>query len=467
MAIVDEPTVSPFLTGLSEPVFDEIDVADLAVAGEIPDALNGVYLRNGSNPQFAPSGPYHPFDGDGMVHAVYLSEGTARYRNRFVATPGLTHERAAGRALFGGAMNLVLPPEDLMEECGFFKNAANTNIIRHAGKTLALWEGGFPTELDDELNTVGLHGYGGKLEGAMTAHPKWDVKTGELVFMGYNTLSRPFLRYHVANAAGELVHTCEIDIPRGVMVHDFLTTEHYSIFFDLPGVLEVEAMMNGEPMWQPELGARIGVMPRFGTNEDVRWFEIDPFFVFHFMNAWEDGDRIVTSGCRVPSISLDFNDADPGAMHAPGTGLYRWTIDLTAGAVTEEQLSAGFQEFPRFKDELMGYRTKYGHVSAVLGNSAPFGAFDSVVQYDLDTGSVTGTKRLGDDKITGEAVFASDPDGTEERDGWVITYEMDLNTRDTDLLILDGHDISTEVARVRLPRRVPPGFHGNWLPAES
>jgi carotenoid cleavage dioxygenase-like enzyme len=451
----------PFLSGIFAPVAQEVEAVELRVTGHLPDALNGAYLRNGSNPEFAPQGAYHWFDGDGMIHALTIADGQASYRNRWVRTPGLLRERAAGRSLFGGIANVQFPEPDVMAECGIFKNAANTNIVRHAGKIMALWEGGFPCELSPTLDTVGLWDYDNKLVGAMTAHPKWDARTGELMFFGYTGMERPFLRYHVADATGALTHSTDIDLPHGVMMHDCLATEHYTLFFDMPVVVELAHMMSGEPMWQPQLGARIGVIARKGTS--VRWFEIDPCFVFHFMNAWEDGNTIVAYGCRMPSISLDFSEVDFSTADQQGIGLTKWTIDLAAGSVKEEMIAPVMSDFPRLHDDLLGYKSRYGHVSMSL-NKQSIGGFDAICQFDLDTGTSI-TKHLRPGTTTGEAVFAADPNGTDERDGWVLTYEIDTGSGATDLLVLDGHDITNEVARVHLPQRVPPGFHGNWMPA--
>jgi carotenoid cleavage dioxygenase-like enzyme len=470
MAVTDiNPSAvsSPFLRGVYTPVFDELDAADLAVSGEIPPALTGSYLRNGANPQFAPTGEYHWFDGDGMIHAVDVADGRARYRNRWVVTPGLVHERAAGHALFGGILNFRFPPEELLAECGVFKNAANTNVVRHAGKTLALWEGGFPSELTADLDTVGLWDFDGRLTGAMTAHPKWCPETGEMIFFGYDPVAGPpFLRYHVADAAGALVHSAPITLPRGVMMHDFLTTRHHSLFFDLPAVLS----MTGEGMWQPQHGARIGVVPRLGGDDDVRWFEIEPCFVFHFLNAWEedDGDTIVAFGCRMPSVDLDFEKAKAAAGGAVpgGIGLTKWTIDLVGGTVREELLDDVRTDFPRLNDELLGLRHRYGHASAAIRNPLDLG-FDAIVQYDLQTGD-SETYSFGDGHVIGEAVMANDPDadaGSDERAGWLMVYDTNLATMTTDLAVLEAADITAgPVARIHLPQRVPSGFHGNWLP---
>jgi carotenoid cleavage dioxygenase len=461
----DRPESSPFLAGEFAPVHDELDVADLKVTGAIPDRLRGVYMRNGANPQFAPLGRYHWFDGDGMVHAIELADGRARYRNRWVETPGLRHEREAHHALFGGILNFTFPPAELMEECGIFKNAANTNIVAHAGRYLALWEGGFPTEIARDLTTKGLLDFDGRLVGAMTAHPKWCPETGELMFFGYDPVAGPpFLRYHVADRSGALVHSTEVELPRGVMMHDFLTTRHHSIFFDLPAV--VAATMSGESMFQPKFGARIGVLPRHAAGDQVRWFDIEPCFVFHFLNAWEEGDVITAYGCRMPGIDLDFEARtdDVGGMAAlDGVGLSRWTIDLAAGTCTEELVHDLRSDFPRLRDDLLGLPHRYGYASATVDGPMTIG-FNGIVRYDLQTGADE-IVAFGRGTTIGEAVFAADPDGDGELDGWLMVYATDLATGATDLCIIDARDLAAgPVARVHLPRRVPSGFHGNWMP---
>jgi carotenoid cleavage dioxygenase len=468
-ALDDSTEISQFLSGIHAPVHDELDVHDLAVTGSIPSALQGVYMRNGANPQFAPTGRYHWFDGDGMVHAVYLDGGRARYKNRWVETPGLRHERAAGNALFGGILNFQFPPAELLEECGIFKNAANTNIVRHADRYLGLWEGGFPSEITRELDTVGLHDFGGRLAGAMTAHPKWCPETGELMFFGYDPVAGPpFLRYHVADSSGVLTHSTDIELARGVMMHDFLTTRHHSLFFDLPAV--VAASMTGGQMWQPELGARIGVLPRHGNGEEIRWFEIEPCFVFHFLNAWDDGDTIVAYGCRMPGIDLDFEgraDDIGGLAASDGIGLTRWTIDLVAGTCHEERVHDLRSDFPRLHDDLLGLPQRWGYASATLDGPMTIG-FNGIIRYDLHTGSEL-TYSFGEGTAIGEAVFAADPNGSAglegEQDGWLMVYATDMATEQTDLCIIDARDLAAgPVARVHLPRRVPSGFHGNWMP---
>jgi carotenoid cleavage dioxygenase len=464
MTIDLDPNVSPYLQGNFAPIHDEIEVADLQVTGEIPAALRGVFMRNGANQAFPPIGKYHLFDGDGMIHALYLADGRARYQNRFVESKGLLAERDAGRALFGGLSNFVMPDPDTVAKAGFMKNTANTNVIRHAGRYLALMEAAPPTELTRELETLGEFSFGGALAGSMTAHPKWDPATGELVFFGYSPFP-PFVRYHVASAGGELIHSADIEIPRAVMMHDFVMTERHVVFFDLPAVFDLEAMMSGGTSirWQPDAGARIGVLPRRGTNEDVRWFELDPFFVFHFLNGWDrDGTTIVVDGCRADRMPIAFGDDELTEAVAPT--LHRWTIDLASGSVTTEQLDDRAGDFPRLNMHHEGRTNRYGYVASSDHWEAGEIRFDAVTKYDLETGS-SSTHVYGADVEAGEAGFAPDPDGSAEDDGWLINLVFDRPTGTSALVITDARDMEAPpVAEVHIPHRVPFGFHGNWMP---
>lgn len=459
----------PFLSGNFAPVFEEHDTEALPVTGRIPDGLRGTYLRNGSNPQFTPLGRYHWFDGDGMIHGVYLDEGTARYRNRWVKTVGLEEERKAGHALFGGINNFMIPDDmELLAKIGGpFKNVGNTHVVGHAGKILALWEGGFPHELTAELDTVGLYDFCGALVGAMTAHPKIDPVTGEMLFFGYSQFP-PYLRFHVADAAGNLVRSEEIDIPAGVMMHDFVITDRHVLFLDAPAVFNLEAVVSGEPAiaWKPENGCRVGVLPREKSAADITWHEVDPCFVFHFMNAYADGDRIVIDAARHARLGMP---GDPIEAGATGPTLSRFTIDTVRGTATCEQLDDRGIEFPRINDANAGLAHRYGYSPSMDPNSpeAEIGVFDRFIQYDLQTGGST-EHRFGPGKAVGEGVFAPDPDGSAENDGWLLSYVYDAAEDRTDFVVLDARDLAADpVAVVHLPTRVPHGFHGSWLPATS
>jgi len=454
-----------FLQGNFAPWRGEGEVRDLAVAGEIPRELNGTYFRNGPNPAFAPLGRYHWFDGDGMIHAVTLEDGHAVYRNRYVLSRGLREEQEAGRALYRGLL------EFQATEVPTFKNTGNTNIVWHAGRLLALMEAALPTRMrPDTLDTVGEYDFDGRLIGPMTAHPKIDPETGEMLFFGYSPFP-PYLTYHVVGADGALVRSEVIDVAWPSMMHDFAVTRDHVIFILCPLVFSFEGLAErgGAFSWEPERGTRLGVMPRGGSNADVRWFETDASYVFHPMNAYEDGDAIVLDVARYGR--LDF--MSPGAVEDPAyrdenaARLHRWRIDLARGGVASTPLDDIVAEFPRVDERRLGRRHRFGYMAAREPelNDGAQPLWTAVRKYDLARGAVT-ERRFGPGNGVGEPLFVPRSEAAAEDDGWVLVLAYDAARDTSDFCILDAQDIAGEpVARVRLPHRVPYGFHGNWAAA--
>ena len=439
--MTDTTTTPWFLTGNFAPVHDELTVHDLPVTGAIPPSLSGRYLRNGSNPKTPTS---HWFFGDGMVHGIRLEGGRAQwYKNRWVRTTKL----AKGLdAMDGEAM---LDPT---------ASAANTHVLAHAGRIWTLEEGHFPYEIDRDLDTIGCDDFGGRLTSAFTAHPKLCPETGELHFFGYSPIA-PHLTYHVLDPAGQLVHSAPITVPRGTMMHDFMITRDHAIFMDLPVVFDFENP--GAPIrWDDHYGARIGIVPRHGTDAEVRWFEVDPCYVFHPLNAYVEGDTVVCDVGRHESMWRNGMDDFPPSF------LHRWTFDLGTGSVHEEQLDEVAHGFPRVDDRVQGLRHRYGWGIAprdggrVLLDERVAGV---VVKWDLSAGTQS-VFDLGPDSHPGEFVFVQDGPDAAEDDGWAMGLVYDAATDSSDLVILDASAPGSEpVARVHLPRRVPFGFHGSWI----
>jgi carotenoid cleavage dioxygenase len=432
-----------FLAGNYAPVFDEITDTNLRVTGTIPKVLSGTYVRNGSNPKDGRAG--HWFFGDGMVHGVRLEGGRASwYRNRYVRTPKWEKGLDAMDA-----------------ECIFdpTASAANTHVLAHAGRIWALEEGHLPWELSPELETLGPDDFGGRLTTAFTAHPKLCPETGELHFFGYSPVA-PHVTYHVLDANGDLAHTAPITTPKGTMMHDFMITRDHAIFMDLPVVFDMDAMAKGQPPigWDEDYGARIGIVPRFGTDADIRWFDVDPCYVFHPLNAYVDGDKVVCDVGRHESMWRGSMDKfEPCYM-------YRWTFDMSTGAVTETQIDDWAHAFPRVDDRVVGLKHRYGWVSgsrpeATGGMNAP----GIVARYDMSDGSKT-IHDFGAHAHPGEFVFVQETSSSGEDEGWAMGFVYDDATDTTDLVILDASDLAKPpVARVHLPRRVPFGFHGSWI----
>jgi len=450
----------PFLRGNYAPWPMEGEIHDLVVEGEIPRELNGTLYRNGPNPQFTPRGRYHWFDGDGMIHAFTLSDGHAHYRNRWVRTQRLAMEREAGEALFGGLSDMTATDPRAM---GIFPNAANTNIIIHAGKLLALWEAGPPHTLDPHtLETLGPYDFAGALVSPMTAHPKMDPETGELLFFGYSPFP-PYLRYYVASAQGEVVRSEEIDVPVPTMIHDFMTTRDHVIFMVCPATFRPENLMTGSPVrWEPDLGTKIGVMPRNGGSRDVVWFETDPCFVFHPMNAYTENRRVIADVCRFERVPLFDGVGADGFERGPLPILTRWTLDLAGGTVKEEQLDDCSSEFPRLDERYTGLRYRHGYAGGRTGSPSDGGSFNAVFHYDHQTGRRR-MHDLGATSFTSEPVFVPRASHAPEGAGFLLTVVYRQEENRSDLLILDADNVEGKpLATVKLPHRVPYGFHGNW-----
>lgn len=427
------------------PVLDELTETGLRVDGTIPPELTGTYVRTGPNPASGTS--KHWFFGDGMLHGIRLANGRAEwYRNRFVRTPNITD-----------------PLEDPSDGMGDLRRGtANTHVMPHNGELLCLEEAHLPWRADTELNTLGVQDYGGALTTGMTAHPKVCPVTGELLAFSYLNVRQPYLKYIRISADGELVQLEGIELPNLVMMHDFNVTKNHVVFMDLPVCFDLAEIETGLPFkFNRDAGARLGVMPRNGTNADVRWFEIDPCYVFHPVNAHEEGNTIVLHVSRQPEAFGTSNDD-----YAEVGRLWRWTIDLDAGTVTEVQIDDRPGDFGRVDDRMIGLDARYGYLMAMAGEgNAEEPVYGSALwKYDLRTGACT-EHQLGDGVRGAEPVFAPAAPDAGEDEGWVISLSHDTVSGESRLLIIDAQDFAAPpVATVHLPRRIPYGAHGSWVP---
>jgi len=449
MTTIERPSSNPYLANNLAPVREEVTVTDLRVTGTIPTELTGRYLRNGPNP----AGPvneakYHWFSGHGMVHGIRLRDGRAEwYRNRWVRTKGVCD-------IIGGTP----PPSDWPADHPSFP--ANTNVIGHAGRTYAIVEGGSPPiEMSYELDTVRVSSLGGTLPMAFSAHPKRDPKSGELHVMTYYWGWGNQVQYLLVGTDGRVRKHVDIPLPGGPMLHDMAITEKYALVFDLPCVFNLDAAMKGASLpyyWDHDYEARIGFMPLDGGADDIKWVTIDPCYVFHPMNAYDDGDEVVLDAARHPKM---FDRERRGPSEGDPV-LTRWRLNPSTGAAKEETVNDRPQEFPRINESLIGRSYRYGY-SAGVGTGF---AQDTLMKTDLTTFAVQARAdqpRYG----YGEPVFVAREGAAAEDDGWVMALRHDTQNDTSDLAIFDARAITDDpVAVVHLPVRVPNGFHGNWVP---
>ncbi len=452
---------NPHLQGNNKPIYEEITAEDLQVIGEIPSDISGNFLRVGPNPYYVPDeARYHIFDGDGMIHGVHISGGRAAYRNRFIDSVGLREERAAGHWIFPG-LNMF---GDYIAkgEMPRTKNTGNTAMVFHNGQLFAMMEGGTPYRVSlPDLTTEGEHDFDGTVTHNFTAHPKVDVRSGQMMTFGYG-ITPPFLTYSVVGTDGRASHTTEITIPKPIMMHDCAITEHYTIFPDLPLAFDMERMLAGESMigWDPDNGCRIGIVPRNGDDSSIRWFEIEESFLFHVANAWEEGDEVVFQACRsnrggiVTSEGSDVRE-QLGQLH-------EWRFNMSTGAVTSKALDREFYcDFPRIHDDLVGYKNRYTY--AARFRVTDMLVFDGEMKYDNETGEIQ-VHSFGPHCESGEAVFAPRINAKAEDEGYVICFVYDKESECSECHIIDAQRFTeAPVARIKLPQRVPHGFHAAWV----
>ncbi len=459
-----ETVPNPYLEGPFTPIDTEI-TTECEVIGELPADLSGVYVRNGSNPKYPPPGRYHWFDGDGMVHAVHFENGKAVYRNRYIATEALAAETAAGEAIWAG----INERPDFRHPGGPFKDTANTDLVFHRGRLLALWWLGGPCyEIDvPSLETVGRFDFGGTLP-SLTAHPKLDPVTDELIVFDYDVLP-PYLTYGVVGADGTLAHRTEVDLPGPRLLHDLAITEHFTILMDFPQMWDPELLAQGRTKltFRPDLPARFGIIPRHGAGDSVQWFEAESCYMYHTINAWESGNEIVLVGCRIDN-PLHEGDRDR-IPHIDVLRLepflHEWRFDRVTGTVRERVLDDVMSEFPRMDNRLLGRPSQFSYSPRIAPASELL--FDGFLKYDTGTGA-SETHAYGDGRYGGETVFAPRVGaGAADDDGYVLTFVTDAATGDSEVIVVDARRVGDEpVCRIRIPQRVPIGYHSWWV-AES
>ena len=440
---------NPYLSDNFAPVEEEVTAFDLDVTGEIPRELAGRLLRIGPNPIDPDPKTHHWFIGSGMVHGVRLRDGKAEwYRNRYVRDDKVVEARGWP------------PVEGPVREDAIGGGTANTNVIGHAGQTLAIVEAGsLPVELGYELETVRRTDFGGTLPGGLSAHPHKDPDTGELHAVVYS----PFwehVQYVVVGTDGRVRRTVDVPRPGKPMMHDCMITKSYFVMLDLPVILDPDVAEAGYSLpykWHPEYGARVGLLPREGGADDVVWHDVEPCYVFHPMNGYEDADgRVVLDVVRHPAMfASDFRGPNEGKAT-----LDRWIIDPKGGPVKEARLDDHGQEFPRLDERLTGKPYRYGY-TAGLGGDVSLGG---IKKHDL----AKGTAELhgeGEHRAFMEPVFVPRSDDAGEDEGWVMAYVYDKATNKSDVVIVESQDFAAPpVATIHLPQRVPYGFHGNWVP---
>ncbi|XP_017240696.1 carotenoid 9,10(9',10')-cleavage dioxygenase 1-like isoform X2 [Daucus carota subsp. sativus] len=490
-----------WLSGNFAPVLDEAPpCTNLPVIGHLPDCLNGAFLRVGPNPKYPPVAGYHWFDGDGMIHGLRIKDGNATYVSRYVKTSRLKQEETYGGAKFikvgdlKGLFGLLMLNMQILREklevldMSYGYGTANTAMIYHHGKLMALSEGDKPYVIgvkeDGDLQTLGLLDFDKRLTHSFTAHPKVDPCTGkcEMFTFGYSQ-THPYLTYRVISKDGFINDPVTITLPRPVLMHDFAITENYVIIMDLPLYIKPKEMVKEKKLiftFDATKKARFGVLPRYAKNDSlIKWFELPNCFIFHNANAWEEGDDVVLITCRVenPDFTMN-NESMNGKLEDSNNELFEMRFNMKSGRASQKKLSASAVEFPRINESYTGRKQRY--VYGTVSNH--FAKVSGIVKFDLHMnpemgkrkikvgGNIQGIFDLGPGIFGSEAIFIPrKPNITsEEDDGYLIHFLHNENTGKSAINVIDARTMSPDpVAVVELPYRVPYGFHALFMSEEQ
>ena len=441
-----------FLTGMHQPMAEELSLDHLEISGQIPQALTGTYARIGPNPFKPDPRGHHWFVGDGMVHGIRLSNGKAEwYHNRYIKAGTL--ERNGGPPAVGGPRRGA-------------RDTVNTNVLKLADKTLALVESGpFPFELDGNLDTVASTNLQGTLSAPFTAHPHQDPQTGEWHAIVYESETQDTVWHVVINSVGEVIAERPIAVKDGPSIHECSITEDYVIVFDLPVTISLSTLAQGYNFpyrWNKQHPARVGLMPRHGNTDEIIWCDVDPCYVFHVANSFQNADGSVTIDlCAYESMFAHGSDGPNGVP----CGFERWRVDPAHQQVTREAIDPSPQEFPRVDERFFGQ--PYHHawvVSQPSDTVSNFATDNRLYHHNVKTGDRR-SYRFGDGLVGGEFVFVPRAQDAEEADGWLMGLVIDVKNDTTQLQFFEALNIEQgPVGAVHIPHRIPPGFHGNWIP---
>ncbi|KAL8087919.1 9-cis-epoxycarotenoid dioxygenase NCED1, chloroplastic-like [Apium graveolens] len=457
---------------------------NLPITGKIPECIKGVYVRNGANPHFQPTAGHHLFDGDGMVHAVKFKNGTASYACRFTETERLVQEHKLGRPAFPKAIGELHGHSGLARLALFYTRGlfglidhshgmgvANAGLVYFNNKLLAMSEDDLPYHLQitpsGDLKTVERYDFDNQLDSTMIAHPKIDPETNELFALSYNVIQKPYLKYFRFSPDGTKSKDVDIQLSEPTMMHDFAITEKFVVIPDQQVVFKIfEMIQGGSPVvYDKNKVSRFGILDKYASDaSSIKWVEVPECFCFHLWNAWEDEETeevVVIGSCMTPADSI-FNESDQGLQSV----LSEIRLNLKTGKSTRRPILSSDEqvnlEAGMVNKNKLGRKTQF----AYLAIAEPWPKVSGFAKVDLLSGQV---KKFfyGDEKFGGEPLFLPrDPNSENEDDGYILAFVHDEKMWKSELQIINAVTLELE-ASIKLPSRVPYGFHGTFISAKD
>ncbi|HTN60803.1 MAG TPA: carotenoid oxygenase family protein [Devosia sp.] len=471
--------------GFNEPIGVEWSVDNLEVEGNIPAEIDGAFYRAGADPAHVPFLEEDTFlSGDGVVSRFRISGNQVDFAHRYVRTDRYLAEKAARRALFGAYRN---PYTDDPAVAGVDRTVANTSPIWHAGRLFMTKEDGLAYEVNPEtLETIGRWDYHGAFKSeTMTAHVRIDPETDEMFFFGYEArgLASRDVCYCIADKDGNLVSEQWFEAPYCAMLHDFVVTENYVLFPVFPTIADLDRIKAGGAHWvhHPDEPSWVGVMPRYGTGQDIRWVQGPKGLSgFHMMNGFDEksaGSSLVHMDLNVLGTNIfPFIRAASGIDASPAdipAQLVRWTFDmdnLDQGWTSEIIGPPGDMPRTAARDQCRPYRIGYyatynPEVGPPVLHGLVGAGFNMLLRIDVETHEVQGLP-LGPDRSASEPIhIASRQPGHE---GWLAAVIDTHSTMSSQLWFFDARALAAgPIAKVKLPVRLRPQIHGTWVTAQQ
>ena len=448
----------------------EHDFESMQIEGKLPTDLNGTLYRVGPG-LFSSFGKRykHWFDGDGAISAVCFSNGTAKGAVKIVKSKGLSQEQSAGKPLYGGYG--TVPPGIRAKLEARVKNVANTSVLPWNNRLFALMEAGLPTEISkDDLSTLGESQMEGMIPQAFSAHPHRVVSRKTIYNFGVRYGRTTFLDlFELADSGvARMLGSVPLDGPS--FVHDFIATEKHLLFFVPPLRLRIIPMLLGlgsyseNLKWRPSLGTEVLIIP-IDTPAEVIRFTTDPFYQWHFSNAFEREKEIVVDLVRYPNFNSNqrLSELTHGQCDQPFDGtFYRIVVEPAKERVYSEERWSQVCEFPRVTPQVEGKSYRYSYVTSYTDPNHPCGLQGVITKLDVESGAIT-QMRYENESITSEPIFVSKKGAKEEDAGYLLSLIYDPDKHQSYIGVLDAQDFEKgPLCKVWFDHHVPPTFHGAW-----
>ena len=416
----------------------------------------------------------HWLDGDGMICALRFTSGGVRFTNRFVQTPKLTEEDAAGHFIYRG-FGTSFPGDKLLRNV-MLEPPVNVSVYPFAGRLLAFGEQSLPLELDPyTLETRGEYDFNGNLNSVspFAAHAKIDPVSGNLLNFGISfSATQPMLNVYEFNPEGDLLRRRRHALKYQHSVHDFGVTPNYVAFYLSPLLMDFQRFWSEgisvmeSLAWEPEKGSRILIAPRSSKTEQAFTVEVDPCYCLHLINCFEDNGRIMVDVLEMDRpIYAEYQPVPDLFQNVSACRPVRFVIDIASRAIVEKHSMTYDKapDFPAVDPVLHGFAYDSFWVLGIEACGLPGRKFfNELVKGSWNAGEISDRYTVpAGEYLGGEPVCVMNPADPNET-VVIVVHSIPAEDR-CEYLLFDGHALSAgPVARLPLRHKIHAGFHTSF-----